>query len=824
MKTRDYRLSDLLDMSLIQKLADSNFRASGLPISIADAIDSSFVIVAGRSDICANFHRANPLSHHRCMESDLLINSHLDDGDSLQYKCKNGMWHITLPIIAGGRHLATLFLSQFFYDDEPLDRKQFISQADEFGFDKDAYLSALEKTPVFSREKVEYILSYDKALVRFIADLAEHALKVIETKESLLKSEERYRRLIESVTDYIYTVSVAGSTAVSTKHGSACIAVTGYSSEEYEADPNLWFQMVYEDDREAVLQQINLTISGKPVVPLEHRIIHKNGPVIWVRNTIVPSFNEAGELVAYDGMIRDISERKHAQNAQKESEERYRLFLEDFPGVAFKRTIDLKPLFFHGTIEKMTGYNEEEFMSEKIRWHKIVHPDDLPKLNENIADLQSVPNYSIEREYRILRKDGQMRWIKELIQNKCDGSGNPAFIQGTIYDITEQKKLEEQLQHAQKTEAVGQLAGGVAHDFNNILSAMIGFTTLAQMKMKEDDPARKHLSKLFELADKASKLTGSLLAFSRKQVINVRPLNLNEIINNTCMLIARVIGEDIKLDISLSGGDIVILTDSVQLDQILVNLATNARDAMPEGGTLRISTSVLYMDEEFIKLHGHGKPGRYALIQVEDTGSGMDENTRNKIFDPFFTTKEVGKGTGLGLAIVYGIIKQHGGYIDVYSEAQKGTTFRMYLPMLSINADISESADMPPLKGGAEVILVAEDEQATRESLKGMLEEYGYKVVEAEDGQDAVNKFMEQNDHISLVLMDVVMPHKGGKEAYVEIKKINPGAKVVFMSGYTGDVVRSKGIVDEGRQFISKPVSPKELLTKIRQTLDANQP
>jgi PAS domain S-box-containing protein len=730
------------------------------------------------------------------------------------------MWHIALPIMAGGRHLATLFLSQFFFEGEVLDREQFIRQAHEFGFDKDEYLAALDRTPVFGREKVEYILSYDKALVRFISDLAEQALKVIETRESLLKSEERFRRLIESVTDYIYTVKVAGGRAVSTQHGSACIAVTGYSSEEYEANHDLWYQMVYDEDRDAVLQQINLAMSGKPALPLEHRIIHKNGSVIWVRHRIVPSFNKSGELVAYDGMIRDITERKNAEYALKESEERYRLFLKDFPGVAFKRTIDLKPVFFHGAIEKITGYREEEFMSEEIRWHKIVHPGDLPMHFEKIADLQSIPNYSLEREYRILRKDGQIRWLKELIQNKCDESGSPAFIQGTIYDITDQKKLEEQLQHAQKTEAIGQLAGGVAHDFNNILSAMIGFATLAQMKMKEDDPAKKYLSRIFELSDKAAKLTGSLLAFSRKQVINIRPLKLNEIVNNTCMLIARVIGEDIKLDIKLSDEDMVIMTDSIQLDQILVNLATNARDAMPEGGTLTISTSVLYMDDEFIRLHGHGNPGQYALMQVEDTGSGMDENTRNRIFDPFFTTKEVGKGTGLGLAIVYGIIKQHNGYIDVYSEARKGTIFKMYLPMLNIDADISVSADMLPLKGGAEVILVAEDEQATRESLKGMLEEYGYRVVEAKDGQDAVNKFNEQKDHISLVLMDVVMPIKSGKEAFNEIREINPNARIIFTSGYTGDMVKNKGIVDSGAQFISKPVSPNELLAKIRQALD----
>jgi PAS domain S-box-containing protein len=522
-------------------------------------------------------------------------------------------------------------------------------------------------------------------------------------------------------------------------------------------------------------------------------------------------------------MIRDITERKNAEYALKESEERYRLFLKDFPGVAFKRTIDLKPVFFHGAIEKITGYREEEFMSEEIKWREIAHPADLPMISENIADLQTIPNYSIEREYRIFRKDGQTRWLKELIQNKCDESGSPVFIQGTIYDITDQKKLEEQLQHAQKTEAIGQLAGGVAHDFNNILSAMIGFATLAQMKMKDEDPARKYLSRIFELSDKAAKLTGSLLTFSRKQVINVRPLKLNEIISNTCVLISRVIGEDIKLDIRLCEKDIVIMTDSLQLDQILVNLATNARDAMPKGGTLSISTLAVNMDNDFIRKHGHGKSGQYALIQVEDTGLGMDENTKDKIFDPFFTTKEVGKGTGLGLAIVYGIIKQHSGYIDVYSESDRGTTFKMYLPALNVDAEDSASVDISPLKGGSEAILIAEDEQVTRESLKGMLEGYGYSIIEASDGQEAVDKFREQMDHISLVLLDVVMPLKSGKDAFDEIREIKPGIKVIFTSGYTGDMVKNRGIIESKAQFISKPVSPKELLAKIRLSLDVSK-
>jgi CheY-like chemotaxis protein len=343
------------------------------------------------------------------------------------------------------------------------------------------------------------------------------------------------------------------------------------------------------------------------------------------------------------------------------------------------------------------------------------------------------------------------------------------------------------------------------------------------MKMKDEDPARKYLSRIFELSDKAAKLTGSLLTFSRKQVINVRPLKLNEIISNTCVLISRVIGEDIKLDIRLCEKDIVIMTDSLQLDQILVNLATNARDAMPKGGTLSISTLAVNMDNDFIRKHGHGKSGQYALIQVEDTGLGMDENTKDKIFDPFFTTKEVGKGTGLGLAIVYGIIKQHSGYIDVYSESDRGTTFKMYLPALNVDAEDSASVDISPLKGGSEAILIAEDEQVTRESLKGMLEGYGYSIIEASDGQEAVDKFREQMDHISLVLLDVVMPLKSGKDAFDEIREIKPGIKVIFTSGYTGDMVKNRGIIESKAQFISKPVSPKELLAKIRLSLDVSK-
>ena len=401
-----------------------------------------------------------------------------------------------------------------------------------------------------------------------------------------------------------------------------------------------------------------------------------------------------------------------------------------------------------------------------------------------------------------------------------DNNGEVEFLVFSLVNITEKKKLEDQLRQSQKMEAIGQIAGGIAHDFNNILTAIIGYASLLQMKMGEDDPLKVYIEPIITSTERAASLTQGLLAFSRKQISNPAPVNMNELIKKVEKFLKRVIGEDIELQTILADKDITVMADSGQIEQVLMNLATNARDAMPTGGLLTIENGTVEIDDEYIKAHGYGKAGTYALISVTDSGVGMDEKTRGKIFEPFFTTKEVGKGTGLGLSIVYGIVKQHSGYVNCYSEPGKGTTFRIYLPLIQAALNEAKPVEVIGPAGGTETILLAEDEENVRDITRLVLEEYGYKVIEAIDGEDAVNKFMENKDKIVLLLFDVIMPKMSGKEAFDMIRKIRPDIKVLFASGYPADFIHRKKIDEEGLPFVVKPISPTALIKKVREVLD----
>jgi two-component system, cell cycle sensor histidine kinase and response regulator CckA len=407
---------------------------------------------------------------------------------------------------------------------------------------------------------------------------------------------------------------------------------------------------------------------------------------------------------------------------------------------------------------------------------------------------------------------------------KCplfNNTGKPYAVFGISTDITDRKKLEEQLRQSQKMESIGTLAGGVAHDFNNILAAIVGYGSLLQMKMRADDPLREYLSQILASAERAASLTQSLLAFSRKQVISPRNIDLNESIRKVEKFLTRTIGEDVVLSASLSNEALMIFIDPTQIEQVLMNLATNARDAMPKGGMLMIETGRVELDDEYVRSHGFGLPGHYAVLTVSDTGEGMGEQTQQKIFEPFFTTKEFGRGTGLGLAIVYGIVKQNKGYINVYSEVGKGTTFKIYLPFVSSRAGESKDPDVQqPLQGGTEIILLAEDNESVRRLNKGVLREFGYTVIEAADGEEALKKFRELRDRISLFILDVIMPKKNGREVFEEARRSNPNTKVIFTSGYPADLIQKEGVLEKGLHFLSKPSSPQALLRMVREVLD----
>ncbi|MBI5374363.1 MAG: response regulator [Candidatus Schekmanbacteria bacterium] len=391
-----------------------------------------------------------------------------------------------------------------------------------------------------------------------------------------------------------------------------------------------------------------------------------------------------------------------------------------------------------------------------------------------------------------------------------------------VNNITEKKKLEAQLRHSQKMEAVGQLAGGVAHDFNNILTAIIGYGTMLQRKVGDNNTLRTYVDTILSSAERAGNLTKSLLAFSRKQIMEPKPVNLNQLINEAKKLLSKLVNEKIEFKVTLSDQDMVVMADSGQIEQVLMNLVTNAKDAMPDGGTLQITTEIAETEDEYIKFPAFMKPGRYVLISISDTGIGMDDDTKEKIFEPFFTTKDPGKGTGLGLAIVYGIVKQHNGYIEVNSEFSQGTTFKIYLPLIESIAEKKGDSAALLLPKGNETILVAEDELSVREIVRMLLEEQGYKVIEAVNGEDAVKKFTANKDSIELILLDLMMPQKDGRTVYEEIKKIRPGIKAIFMSGYSEETVSISGIIKDKLHFIPKPISPEKLLFKIREAISGD--
>ncbi|HCL81666.1 MAG TPA: hypothetical protein DHW81_05410 [Nitrospiraceae bacterium] len=452
--------------------------------------------------------------------------------------------------------------------------------------------------------------------------------------------------------------------------------------------------------------------------------------------------------------------------------------------------------------------------------HHIEKPCDLPDhpcpMVESLKD-----SGHTTYEHVHFSMDGSKRYVEVTTAPIRDAGGNIIQVVHSERDITERKRLEEQLRQAQKMEAIGLLAGGVAHDFNNMLTTIIGYGNLLRTNMREDDPLVTYAEQILSSGEKAANLTQSLLAFSRKQVINPKPVNLNEITASIEKILLRIIGEDIELKTTLSGmRDLRVMADAGQIEQVLMNLAANARDAMPEGGTLTIETGLEELDLDFLKIHEYGKQGMYAILTVTDTGHGMDENTRQRIFEPFFTTKEVGRGTGLGLSMVYGIIKQHSGYINCYSEPEKGTTFKIYLPVIESATEKTKKEEHITLSGGTETILLAEDEEEVRKLMRLALEEAGYKVIEAVDGKEAIEKFRENKDSIGLLLLDVIMPKMNGKGVYEEARKIKPGIKALFSSGYPADFIHKKGILEEGLNFISKPASPHEFLKRIREILN----
>jgi PAS domain S-box-containing protein len=633
-----------------------------------------------------------------------------------------------------------------------------------------------------------------------------------QAEEALIKSEEKYRNIFENAVEGIFQTTPEGQFL---RANPALARIFGFDSPgELIASTAGMIKALYAnpEDRRTMIDLIETRGSAEG---FETQFLRKDGERIWVSTNGWAVHDENGRTTYYEGTITDITNRKLAEEALQESEAKYRNVV-DHLIVGFYVIQDNVFRFVNRRFCEISGYSYEELV-DKINPLAIIHHDDRTIVAALLEKRMKGELDYIGSMFRGVKKDGQVIVVKGL-SNMIIYDSRPA-VAGTLIDITKETTLESQLRQAQKMEAVGTLAGGIAHDFNNILTVIIGYGRLLQMKMAEADPLRAYVAQMLSSAETAANLTRNLLTFSRKQIVELKSVKIGKIIKATERLLKSLLTEDIELKIISPDYDITIMADMSQIEQILLNLASNANDAMPRGGTLTIEAKEVELKNIFVDGYDYIESGKYARISVADTGTGIDEKTRNKIFEPFFTTKEVGKGTGLGLSIVHGIINQHHGYITVDSKPQGGTVFNVYFP--AVKAPVEETETISPVAGGGtETILVAEDDAQVRGLTVEVLGSVGYTVIEAVDGEDAVKKFVEHSDTVGLLLLDVVMPRKNGKEAYDEIKKINPDIRVIFSSGYTGDVIIGKGIIGKEYDFIQKPLSPNELLLRIRETLD----
>ncbi|HTZ99453.1 MAG TPA: PAS domain S-box protein [Candidatus Aquilonibacter sp.] len=483
-----------------------------------------------------------------------------------------------------------------------------------------------------------------------------------------------------------------------------------------------------------------------------------------------------------------------------------------------------KRIYNSPSYQRILGYSPEEL--ESTSSFEQIHPDDRQTVIDAAAEARR-SGLGRRIEYRMRHKNGSWVYLESTASAVRNSRGEVESLVIVNRDISDRRRLEEQLRQSQKMDAIGRLSGGVAHDFNNLLGVIIGYAEIVQEHTAESDPMRAPVDLIIKAGNRASSLTKQLLAFSRQQVMEPKILILNTIVADTEKMLRRLIREDIQLVTSLDPDLGKVRADQSQVEQVIMNLIVNARDAMPEGGRITIQTSNFEIDDQFARRYAYPVlPGPYVLLTVSDNGVGMDTATQQRIFEPFFTTKEKGKGTGLGLSLVYGVVKQSGGYIDVLSAVGKGTTFNIYLPRAGQHAAETKtlSPDRPDELRGTETILLAEDEENLRSLTRHLLEMYGYRVLEASDGSQALQLSQQTTAHIHLLLTDVVMPGMSGRVLADQLKQHRPDVRVVFMSGYTGQRVGEKEVLEPGSLFLQKPFTREGLARKVREALVAATP
>lgn len=814
---READLAAIIDSAEIQSVMDDFYSLTGMVTAILD-LDGTVVEATGWRDICTQFHRKNPKTACNCKDSDLFLAKNLKPGEYIDYQCKNGLWDVVTPLYVGGSHLGNIYTGQFFYDDEPVDKNFFITQAEKYGFDKDSYMKAFHNVPRYDRKTIKHLMGFLVKFTTFISkisftkiQLEAEALDRQQAEKSLQESNKKFRMLAETSPLAIFVLTGVEQKAEYTN--ATFTKLFGYSKKDVPSIDK-WWTLAYPDEnyrKEVKEKWQNKTRhaieSQSAIKPMETVVTCKDGSKKYISWDFSSTGNQNWVFAL------DLTDRKTAEA------ERERLITAiDHAGEAIVITdITGTIQYINPAYERTTGYSKAEAIGQNPSILKSGKQDDkfYKTLWKTISSGQIWSGRLVNKH-----KDGTFFSEDATISPVTDARGRIVNYVAVKRDITKQIRLEDQVLQAQRMETIGTLAGGIAHDFNNILAPILGYTEMLLDDVPEEGQLRDNLNEIYTSSTRAKKLVKQILTFSRQDTSELKLMKIQPVVEEALRLIRATIPTTIKIRQNIMSKGGVIKADPTQIHQLVMNLTTNAYHAMMEtGGELKVSLQEIELnDRETLGLDLESGP--YTCLIVSDTGVGMDKKLTEKIFDPFFTTKELGKGTGMGLSVVHGIVKNTGGAIHVYSEPGKGTEFKVYFPLAKSSSEEQKKENGGIIQRGSERILLVDDEKAIIRMETMMLERLGYQVVSRTNGIEALEAFRANPHKFDMVITDMAMPNMSGDKLASELVKIRPDIPVLLCTGFSENISKERASFLGIGGFLLKPVVMRDLSQKIRDVLN----